>query len=84
MNVMQWLRKLGIYRSGSCAGTYTSGKDRPIELQMDDVFDAKKDLVTRADFMASCPKCRKALKPDDRFCAGCGTPVAINEGCRRI
>lgn len=76
MNLLYWLRRLGIYRSGSCSGTYTSGKDRPTELQMDGVFDAKKDLVTRADFKPACPKCRKALKPDDRFCAGCGTPVA--------
>ena len=80
MTVMQWLRKLGIFRSGSCSGTYTSGRDRPAELLLDDVFDAKKDLIHRSDFKpASCATCDKALKPGNRFCAGCGTPVLVDK-----
>jgi hypothetical protein len=76
MNLMQWLRKLGILRYGTCAETYTSGRDRPTGLLMNDVFDAKKDLIHRSDFKsAACAKCNKTLKPDDHFCAGCGTPV---------
>lgn len=49
MKFIDILRKLGIFRSGSVSGTYTSGKDRPIEFQMDDVYNAKKDLTTKED-----------------------------------
>lgn len=49
MNFIDWLRKLGIFRSGSVSGTYTNAKDRPTELQMDDVMDAKKDLINSED-----------------------------------
>jgi hypothetical protein len=67
MNVMNWLRKLGILRYGTCAGTYTSGKDRPTELLMDGVFDAKKDLIHRSDLKStSCAECDKSPKPDPR------------------
>lgn len=52
MKTMDWLRKLGIVRYGVKTGTYTSGKDRPIELMMDDVYDAKKDLTTKEDLKA--------------------------------
>lgn len=45
MGFIDVLRKLGIFRSGSVSATYTSGKDRPIELQEDGVFNSKKDLV---------------------------------------
>jgi len=45
------LRKLGIFRSGRVKARYTSGKNRPIELQESGVFNAKKDLVTKKDFM---------------------------------
>lgn len=39
------LRKLGVVRSGAVVGTYKNAKERPTELQMDDVYDAEKDLV---------------------------------------
>lgn len=45
MAFLDLLRKLGIFRSGATAGTYRNAKERPSELQMDGVFDAKKDLV---------------------------------------
>ena len=45
MKFMSLLRKLGIYRSGSVKSTYKNGKDRPIELQEDGVFNSKKDLI---------------------------------------
>lgn len=48
MKILDILRKLGIYRSGSFSGTYTA-KDRPVEMLMDDVYDAKKDLTTKED-----------------------------------
>jgi hypothetical protein len=49
MNLIDILRKLGILRYGFAKGTYTSGKDMPSELLMDDVYDAKKDLVGKED-----------------------------------
>ena len=49
MKLLDLLRKLGIFRSGSTSGTYTNAVERPTELQMDDVFDAKKDLVNKED-----------------------------------
>lgn len=45
MKFFDLLRKLGILRWGAKAATYTSGKDRPAEFMMDDVFDARKDLA---------------------------------------
>ncbi len=52
MTMMDWLRKLGILRYGAKTGTYTSGKDRPAEFLMDDVYNAEKDLTTKADLKA--------------------------------
>lgn len=44
------LRKLGILRYGSTTYKYTSGKDMPARALLDDVYDEKKDLVTKEDF----------------------------------
>ena len=49
MKVLDVLRKLGILRYGTKAATYTSMRDKPAELFMDDVFNADKDLVNRED-----------------------------------
>ena len=49
MKVLDVLRKLGILRYGTKAATYTSMRDKPAELFMDDVFNAEKDLVNRED-----------------------------------
>ncbi|MFO1484432.1 MAG: hypothetical protein U1F71_13820 [Verrucomicrobiaceae bacterium] len=53
--LLKWLRKLGIYRSGATAAVYHNAIERPIELQMDGVFDASKDLVTKEDFRKQPP-----------------------------
>lgn len=45
MSLLDLLRKLGILRFGSSAGTYRGGAQRPTELMMDGVYDARKDLV---------------------------------------
>ncbi len=45
MGLLDLLRKLGVLRYGATAGTYESGAERPTELMMDGVYDAKKDLV---------------------------------------
>jgi len=49
MKLLDLLAKLGILRFGAKSGTYTSGKDRPVEFMMDDVFDSERDLTTRED-----------------------------------
>lgn len=49
MKFIDMLRKLGIFRSGAVSGTYKSAADRPIELQMEGVYDAKKDLIGVGD-----------------------------------
>ncbi len=45
MSLLDILRKLGILRMGATSGTYHNAKERPIELQMNGVFNAKKDLI---------------------------------------
>lgn len=49
MGFIDSLRKLGIFRSGSVSGTYKNATERPTELQMDGVFDAKKDLINETE-----------------------------------
>jgi hypothetical protein len=53
--LLKWLRKLGVYRSGATAAVYHNAIERPIELQVNGVFDASKDLVTKQDFQKSPP-----------------------------
>ncbi len=50
MKLLDLLRKIGILRFGGEGGVYTNATERPTALQMDGVFDSKKDLVTRDDF----------------------------------
>ncbi|GAB4219758.1 MAG: hypothetical protein Fur009_7380 [Candidatus Microgenomates bacterium] len=45
--IVDFLRKLGVFRSGFTADTYTSGKNRPTEFMMDNVYDQKKDLINK-------------------------------------
>jgi hypothetical protein len=49
MKLLDILRKLGILRYGVQAGVYTSAADAPSSMVLDDVYDEKKDLVTRED-----------------------------------
>jgi hypothetical protein len=44
--------KLGILRYGVKSYTYTSGRDRPAESLMNDVFNAERDLTTAQDVKA--------------------------------
>lgn len=47
MGIVDWLRKLGILRTGATKATYTNAKDRPDEFLMDDVLNADKDLIRK-------------------------------------
>ena len=49
MGIIDWLRKLGILRSGVVKATYHSGKDRPTALMMHDVLDEDKDLTHKTE-----------------------------------
>jgi len=49
MKFLDLLAKLGILRYGTKAGTYRTGKDRPTEFMMDDVYNAERDLTTKDD-----------------------------------
>lgn len=48
-SLLRVLAKLGILRYGARSYTYTSGRDRPAESLMNDVFNAERDLTTRQD-----------------------------------
>ncbi len=48
-SLLRLLAKLGILRSGAKSYTYTSGRDRPAESLMNDVYDAERDLTTKQD-----------------------------------
>jgi len=58
MKLLDILRKLGILRFGAEGGVYTNAAERPTSLQMDGVFDSKKDLVTREDLGRVRPRSR--------------------------
>lgn len=45
MNLMKWLRRLGILRFGAEGGVYHNAKERPLSLQQHDVFDSKQDAI---------------------------------------
>ncbi len=49
MKLLDALAKLGILRFGTKAAVYKTGTERPAELQMDGVFNAERDLVTKHD-----------------------------------
>jgi hypothetical protein len=50
--LLRVLAKLGVLRYGVKSYTYTSGRDRPPESLMDDVFNADRDLTTAKDVKA--------------------------------
>jgi len=58
MKLLEWLRRLGILRFGAEAAVYHNAKERPMSLQMDGVFDSKKDVINLDE--------RNAEKHDDR------------------
>lgn len=45
MSLIDWLQKLGILRFGAEGAVYHNAKERPASLQMDGVFNSKKDVV---------------------------------------
>lgn len=58
MKLLDWLRRLGIFRFGAEASVYHNARERPASLQMDGVFNSKKDVINLDE--------RNAEKHDDR------------------
>lgn len=59
MAFLDFLRKIGIFRSGSVSATYKTGAERPTEMMMDNVFDAKKDLINKEGSSEGSPVDKK-------------------------
>jgi hypothetical protein len=62
--LLRVLAKLGILRYGAKSYTYTSGRDRPPESFMNDVFDAERDLTTARDIKALTGRAGPPEKPE--------------------
>ncbi len=45
MNLLDWLRKLGIVRFGVETSVYRDATERAASLQMDGVLDSEKDVI---------------------------------------
>lgn len=60
MSLLDWLRRLGILRFGGEAGVYHNAVERPLSLQMGDVFDSQKDVID-----LSPPADRKSPPPPE-------------------
>lgn len=79
MKLLDLLRKLGVIRYGTKAATFTSGRDRPIELMDAGVFNAAKEITTRQDVKAlfgSAPAGQPPPIPVPARCPRCGTPAS--------
>jgi hypothetical protein len=46
VSLLDWLRRLGVLRFGAEAGVYHNALERPLSLQMGDVFDPQKDVIS--------------------------------------
>lgn len=45
MNLLKWLRRLGILRYGAEGAVYHDANERPLSLQQDNIFDSKRDVT---------------------------------------
>ncbi len=86
MGLLDVLRKIGVIRYGTYKGTYTSARDMPDELFMENVYDAKKDLIhssqsTKADTGKMeggmfCSQCGTQIPQDAKYCPKCGAQTS--------
>lgn len=60
--LLRILAKLGILRYGTKSYTYTSGRDRPAESLMSDVYNAERDLTTKEDIKSWLGRDQKKLE----------------------
>lgn len=88
MKLLDWLRRLGIFRFGAEAAVYRNAKERPMSLQMDSVFDSKKDVIDLDEIKASPSASKKPLATELVMLASdsdggvepgdCGASVAVS------
>lgn len=45
MNLLDWLKRLGILRYGAEKAVYHNAAERPASFMMDGVYDSKKDVI---------------------------------------
>ena len=64
MKLLDWLRRLGIFRFGAEASVYHNARERPASLQMDDVFNSKKDVIHLDERKATQPTSKKVAGDD--------------------
>ncbi len=65
MKLLDWLRRLGIFRFGAEASVYHNARERPASLQMEGVFDSKKDVIDLEERKAGQPTPSKTSGNDD-------------------
>ncbi|NQV28647.1 MAG: hypothetical protein HQ518_30210 [Rhodopirellula sp.] len=65
MKLLDLLRRLGILRFGAEAAVYRNAKERPMSIQMDNVFDSKKDVIDLDERKSGIPALRKTSSDDD-------------------
>ncbi|MCC6931635.1 MAG: hypothetical protein IT292_00050 [Deltaproteobacteria bacterium] len=56
MNLVHWLKKLGILSCGSTSATYKNAIERPIELQSEDDFSESKKPEDKKESKSCCCK----------------------------
>ena len=64
MKLLDWLRRLGILRFGAEAAVYHNAKERPMSMQMDNVFDSKKDVINLDERKETQPTSKKGASDD--------------------
>lgn len=80
MKPLDLLRKLGVVRYGTKSATFTNGRDRPIELMDSGVFNADKELTTKADIknlMGGSAPAQPPPMPGGAKCPQCGMAIAV-------
>jgi hypothetical protein len=82
-NLLRVLAKLGILRYGVKSATYTSGRDRPAELLMPNVFNADRDLTTAQDIKALLGRSGPPEKPSNVKAVPMPAPQAAHDIFRR-
>jgi len=56
MTLLDWLRKLGIFRFGVETAVFYDATERPMSFQQDGIFNSEKDAVHFGKKDDRCPK----------------------------
>jgi hypothetical protein len=77
--LLRVLAKLGILRYGAKSYTYTSGRDRPPESLMNDVFNAERDLTTAQDVKTLSGRTGRSENPENDAAVPPPGPRAVHD-----